>query len=197
MKCLKCSSFKVVKNGTKHGEQYYKCNICHIQFNETTRLAGQLKQYAIVLYCYGFSLRTIGQALGYSNVAVLNWVKEYANTRDSQQITKQEILDILGCMSSFLHAKRQDLLKEFNRSIDCEKCKLEMCQNHMEHVHHDCDECCLPTIYKPKDCNDCNVHYCKEHNGCFRLLKKIDDIISGKAEFEIPIALQNYKGTNK
>lgn len=72
MKCLKCKSEKLVKDGVNTGFQRYKCKECG--YNFTTGRASKsasLKRLALQLYLEGLGFRAIGRVLKVSNV----WIK--------------------------------------------------------------------------------------------------------------------------
>ena len=106
-KCIKCNSQKVVKNGSKNGNRYFKCKECGTQFNEATRNSEVAQRLAVVLYCFGLSLRTIGTILGYSNVAILRWVRNFAEQHYHKPIPKGDIVIELDEMWHFIKQKKQ------------------------------------------------------------------------------------------
>ena len=106
MRCIKCNSEKVVKNGSKNGDQYFKCKECNAQFNEKTRSSEVAQRFAIVLYCFGLSLRTIGTLLEYSNVAILNWVRDFATAHYNKPVPKGDIVLELDEMWHFIEQKK-------------------------------------------------------------------------------------------
>ena len=106
MKCIKCGSEKIVKNGSKNGARYYKCKDCGAQFNESTRNTETAQRRAVALYCFGLSLRTIGTMLNFSNVAILKWVREFAKAHYEKPIPKGEIILELDEMWHFLGSKK-------------------------------------------------------------------------------------------
>ncbi len=106
MKCNRCASEKVVKNGSKNGNQYFKCKDCGCQFNESTRVSDSAQRSAVALYCFGLSLRTIGVILGYSNVAILKWVRAFAKLHYNKPIPKGDIVLELDEMWHFLQSKK-------------------------------------------------------------------------------------------
>jgi len=109
MRCNKCNSERVVKNGTKNGNKYYKCKECGAQFSEAVQSSEPYQRFAVVLYCVGLSLRTIGALLGYSNVAILFWVRNFASTHYDKPIPKGEIVLELDEMRHFIKQKNVDL----------------------------------------------------------------------------------------
>ena len=106
MKCYKCKSTKVIKNGSKNGDQYYRCNDCRVQFCDSTRNSEVAQKRAVALYCFGLSLRTIGTMLGYSNVAILKWVRAYAKANYHKPVPKEEIVLELDEMWHFIGSKK-------------------------------------------------------------------------------------------
>ena len=106
MRCTKCNSVKVVKNGSKFGTQYFLCRECGTQFCETSRNSETAQRIAVVLYCVGLSLRTIGTLLDYSNVAILNWIRDFAKVHYQKPIPKGEIVLELDEMWHFIKQKK-------------------------------------------------------------------------------------------
>lgn len=106
MKCNKCSSNRAVKNGKKNGHQYYKCKECGVNFCEEVKGSMQSQRQAIVLYCFGLSLRTIGTILGFSNVSILYWVRDFAKTHYHKPIPKGDIVLELDEMWHFIEKKK-------------------------------------------------------------------------------------------
>ena len=78
MKCVKCESENICKNGLISEKQRYKCKNCG--YNFTTGRPSKplyLKRLALELYLEGLGFRSIGRILKVSNVAVLNWIKSF------------------------------------------------------------------------------------------------------------------------
>ena len=78
--CPKCSSHETVKSGKARGKQRYKCKSCHyhytvIQKSDTSTEAE--RKLALTLYLEGLGFRSIGRIMGYSHVAVYNWIKAF------------------------------------------------------------------------------------------------------------------------
>jgi len=106
MKCNKCDSERVIKNGSKNGNKYYKCKECGVNFCEEVKSSKSIQRQAIVLYCFGLSLRTIGTILGYSNVSILFWVRDFARVHYHKPIPKGDIVLELDEMRHFLNQKK-------------------------------------------------------------------------------------------
>jgi hypothetical protein len=66
------------------------------------------KRVAVALYCVGLSFRTIGTLMGYSNVTILIWVREFARLNYSKPIPKGDIILELDEMWHYLHQKKTD-----------------------------------------------------------------------------------------
>lgn len=106
MRCKECGSERFVKNGSKNGNPYYKCKECGKQYSDKV-VDSHLKSMAMALVCAGLSFRTVGTLLGYSNVCILNWVREFAKLNYSKPIPKGDIIIELDEMWHFLHQKNK------------------------------------------------------------------------------------------
>jgi transposase-like protein len=91
--CKKCGSNSCRKNGIPNGKQRYKCKICGLNFiqgdkRQENATSEDIKKQALNLYLSGLSLRRIGFLLGFSNVSILNWIREFG---EKQAIAKKTI----------------------------------------------------------------------------------------------------------
>ena len=79
MKCLKCSSEAIIKNGFMKGLQRYKCKNCSYQFTQETPRGKPLKDkvLALTLYLSGLSMNMTGQIVGVSAQSVMRWIKMF------------------------------------------------------------------------------------------------------------------------
>lgn len=96
-KCKKCESTSYVKSGHIRGYQRYKCKDCNCQFTETKArgVSPALKQLAIVLYAHcGVPMLGIAKLFKVSAVAVLKWVRSYAQNIELPQEGKAELVQI-------------------------------------------------------------------------------------------------------
>jgi len=77
MRCLKCSSEAIVKNGHMKGLQRYKCKQCAYQFTQETPRGKPMKDkiLALILYLSGLSMNMIAQIVGVSTQSVMRWIK--------------------------------------------------------------------------------------------------------------------------
>lgn len=79
MVCPKCSSASSVKDGIVKQRQRYQCKDCSYRYTVEYKggIHPQYKRLALTLYLEGLGLRSIGRAIGVSNVAVLKWIKSF------------------------------------------------------------------------------------------------------------------------
>jgi transposase-like protein len=79
MKCPKCGSIQLQKNGHRRGKQNYRCKDCKSQFIATYTQRGysqDAKQICIRMYQLGLGLREIERLTGISHNSIRNWVKQ-------------------------------------------------------------------------------------------------------------------------
>ena len=79
MRCLKCGSDTIVKNGLMKGLQRYKCKQCAYQFTQQAPRGKPLKDkiLALNLYLSGLSMNMAGQIVGVSAQSVMRWIKMF------------------------------------------------------------------------------------------------------------------------
>lgn len=79
LKCLKCSSKKIIKNGIVFGLQRYKCKGCGYQFTKTAPHGKPMHTHLIShgLYEAGFSMRSIARIVGVTAQSVSRWIKKW------------------------------------------------------------------------------------------------------------------------
>ena len=79
MKCPKCNSEKVVKNGCRRQKQCYKCRGCGRQFVESPierSYPPEVRQLCLKMYLNGMGLRGIERVTEIHHTTVINWIKE-------------------------------------------------------------------------------------------------------------------------
>ncbi len=78
LNCPRCACADKVKSGIKEGRQRYKCKACQYFFTVThksdTATPAQ-RRLALNLYLEGLGFRSIGRILGFSHVAIYQWIK--------------------------------------------------------------------------------------------------------------------------
>ena len=86
MKCPKCKSQNIRKDGYAKGKQRFNCKNCNYHFTvekKSTAASELLKKNALQLYLEGLGFRSIGRFLEVSHVAVYKWIKSYGEKLDS------------------------------------------------------------------------------------------------------------------
>lgn len=79
MKCPRCKSTQMSKNGHHHGKQNYVCKQCGRQFVEFCSSRGysdDAKNICLRMRASGMSFRAIERATGISHTTVINWVRQ-------------------------------------------------------------------------------------------------------------------------
>ena len=80
LNCPRCASAHKVKSGINQGRQRYKCKQCQYFFtvgHKSDTATPDQRRLALTLYLEGLGLRSIGRILGFSHVAVYQWVKAF------------------------------------------------------------------------------------------------------------------------
>ena len=98
IKCKKCNSSAIVKNGFVRDKQRYKCKECKYNFIEKDeRIISDMekkKALSILLYSQGKgSFRFIAKLLKVSKMTVLRWIKKEAEDIPYPEI-KEDVIDV-------------------------------------------------------------------------------------------------------
>ena len=76
--CPQCVSMARVKSGVIKGRQRYQCKDCRylytVAHKSDTSTSAQ-RRLAVILYLEGLGFRAIGRVVGFSHVAVYQWIK--------------------------------------------------------------------------------------------------------------------------
>lgn len=109
MTCPKCSGTHCVKDGIVQGRQRRKCKACGFRHTVAQRAgtgSAAEKRLALALYLEGLGFRSIGRILKYSQVAILNWIREFGES--CQPLQRAEPIEIaeLDELHSYLGAKK-------------------------------------------------------------------------------------------
>ena len=109
IRCKRCGSEEVVKNGSVRGLQRYRCKDCRYNFTLTAPRGKPeaVKALAVLLYGMGkASYRWIGNLLNVSGVAVYKWVRAMPETLPEPQV-REEIQEMeLDEMWHFVNSKK-------------------------------------------------------------------------------------------
>ena len=107
MKCLKCSSINICKNGKMQGMQRYKCKDCNYNYTKGRNSKDKsLKRFALELYLEGLGFRSIGRLIKVSHVSVFNWIKQYGQSLDLLQNDHKICLTEIDEMHSYIGSKK-------------------------------------------------------------------------------------------
>lgn len=107
MKCLKCSSANVCKNGKMQGMQRYKCKDCSYNYTKGRNSKDKsLKRFALELYLEGLGFRSIGRILKVSHVSIFNWIKQYGQNLDLLQNSHDICVTEIDEMHSYVGSKK-------------------------------------------------------------------------------------------
>lgn len=98
--CPRCSSADRVKSGVIQGRQRYKCKECQYFYtghHKSDTATPDQRRMALNLYLEGLGFRSISRILGFSHVAVYQWMKALGEEvaqikRPSAQIVESDEL---------------------------------------------------------------------------------------------------------
>ena len=77
MKCPRCESENVSRNGHNRGTQRYICNRCKRTFSEKPpKFSREVKKQAVEMSLHGVGIRKTARFVTSSPTSVVNWVKE-------------------------------------------------------------------------------------------------------------------------
>ncbi len=91
MRCPKCESDKLLKDGKVKGRQRHRCKECgyrHTVILKSTAKPQSTKRLALQLYLEGLGFRSIGRILNVSNVCVLKWIRFFG--KELQNLKKKD-----------------------------------------------------------------------------------------------------------
>ena len=95
--CPRCKSQKFIKSGVVKERQRYKCKECAFHYSVTQRSDTSKeseRRLALTLYLEGLGFRSIGRILGFSHVAVYNWIKSFGEQVESIRQEEATIVEI-------------------------------------------------------------------------------------------------------
>ena len=78
LNCPRCLSVARVKSGVLNGRQRYKCKACRYLYtvaHKSDISTAAQRRMAVTLYLEGLGFRSIGRILGFSHVAIYQWIK--------------------------------------------------------------------------------------------------------------------------
>ena len=109
MDCPKCGNKASCKDGVVKGRQRYLCKGCRHHYTVEKRSGTGdkvIKRQALELYLEGLGFRAIGRILKFSNVTILNWIREFGeNIEDIKSDTEIKVVEI-DEMHSYVQNKK-------------------------------------------------------------------------------------------
>ena len=108
LNCPRCASSDKVKSGINKGRQPYKCKTCQYFFtiaHKSDTATPDQRRLALTLYLEGLGFRSIGRILGFSHVAVYQWVKSKGKNLDQIKRPAAQIVEIDALHSYVGHKK--------------------------------------------------------------------------------------------
>lgn len=105
IKCRKCGSANIIKNGKVFGWQRHKCKDCGYQFSKTSPAGKpvQIKLIAHELFMAGLSMRDIAKIVGVTPQSVSRWIRKwhlaYLNDMgDKETLMRAQTCNIAECL---------------------------------------------------------------------------------------------------
>ena len=111
LNCPRCASADKVKSGTNKGRQRYKCKSCQYFFtvaHKSDTATPAQRRLALNLYLEGLGFRSIGQILGFSHVAIYQWVKAFGEQVEQIKRSAVQIVELDELHSYVGHKKTID-----------------------------------------------------------------------------------------
>ena len=111
MKCPKCGSEHIRKNGIKQGKQNHICADCGRQFinpsEQTKAFPETTKQTCLKMYLNGMGFRAIESVMGVHHTTVIDWVKQKGK-KLPDSIAPENIPDVgeLDELETFVGSKK-------------------------------------------------------------------------------------------
>jgi transposase len=97
LNCPRCASADKVKSGITKGRQRYKCQTCQYFFtvaHKSDTATPDQRRLALHLYLEGLGFRSIGRILGFSHVAVYQWVKAFGENVEQIKRPAAQIVEL-------------------------------------------------------------------------------------------------------
>jgi len=108
LNCPRCTSVDKVKSGVNKGRQRYKCKKCQYFFSvahKSDTATPDQRRLALTLYLEGLGFRSIGRILGFSHVAVYQWVRAFGENLKQIKRPVAQIVELDELHSDVGHKK--------------------------------------------------------------------------------------------
>ncbi len=107
MKCPRCGSTQIRKNGHRASQQNYLCKNCGRQFIESYSQRGysdDVKQICLRMYYNGLGFREIERLTGISHNTIINWARQAGLSPDDSEVNEKKedtkVDEIRECLKS-------------------------------------------------------------------------------------------------
>jgi len=109
LNCPNCTSDNFIKSGFMKGSQRYKCKDCGFHYTVSKKSgtsSNEQRRTALILYLEGLGFRSISRILGFSHVAVYNWVRDFGEKLED--LKNDEVAKIVEIdeMHSYVGSKK-------------------------------------------------------------------------------------------
>jgi len=106
--CPRCKSPHFIKSGVIKERQRFKCKECGyfysvVQKSDTSNESQ--RRLALTLYLEGLGFRSIGRILGFSHVAVYNWIRSFGEQVETLK-QKEAVIVEMDEMHSYVGNKK-------------------------------------------------------------------------------------------
>jgi len=131
--CKKCSSSKLVKNGTQEGIQRYKCKECGAVFRQKeAKYSSSFKLEVVQMYLHSMSIRAIAKIKQVHNSVVSYWIKKSGKIAKEAfyaevgKVTEKNI-QILEIDELFTYVKKNPAKRMYFLLSNEKHCELLIC----------------------------------------------------------------------
>jgi transposase-like protein len=119
MKCPRCASTHIRKNGKKHGKQNHICVNCGRQFIDSYEQQGypeEIKKECLEMYVNGSGFRAIQRVKKVHHTTVINWVRELGNALpNSPEYNEIPEITQVDELETFVGKKKQNLVVDSSK----------------------------------------------------------------------------------
>ncbi len=122
MKCPRCNSDHIRKNGHRGSKQNYICADCERQFVESYERKGyppEVKEQCLKMYVNGNGFRAIERLTGVNHNTVIHWVRHTANSlSDAPEVSEIPEIAEIDELETFVGKKKQKMAVDNCKSLE-------------------------------------------------------------------------------
>lgn len=121
IKCKKCGSSKLIKNGLVLGKQRYRCKDCNLNFrvgDKREKYSDKDKMRVIELYLENCGIRSIERITGIYNNLISHWIKKFSIiiksniNKDLDKIKSKQDIEIMEIDEMVTYIKKNQKMAE-------------------------------------------------------------------------------------